>query len=117
MVVEEPSTAIRHTTAADDLIIEEAAEAVNTAANVNPTAELLATIEVAAKASGSCEESMVRKGAQKPADDRLFTWAHSRNRGSSPKEVHKVKWLWYGVREWVLKYDEMNIVDVNQTRR
>ncbi|KAF2548522.1 hypothetical protein F2Q70_00023269 [Brassica cretica] len=96
MVVEEPSTAIRHTTAAVDQIIEEAAEAVNKAANVNPTAELLATIEVAAKASGRCEESMVRKGAQKPADDRLFTWAHSRNRGSSPKEVHKVKWLWYG---------------------
>ncbi|KAH0873469.1 LOW QUALITY PROTEIN: hypothetical protein HID58_070831, partial [Brassica napus] len=55
----------------DDQIIEEAAEAVN----VSPTAGLLATAEVAAKASGSGMQRMVRRAAQKPVDDRLFTWA------------------------------------------
>ncbi|KAH0892861.1 hypothetical protein HID58_055290 [Brassica napus] len=48
-----------------------AAEAVN----VSPTAGLLATSEVAAKASGSGMQRMVRRAAQKPVDDRLFTWA------------------------------------------
>ncbi|CAF1707962.1 unnamed protein product [Brassica oleracea var. botrytis] len=36
---------------------------------------LLATSEVAAKASGSGMQRMVRRAAQKPVDDRLFTWA------------------------------------------
>ncbi|CDY19537.1 BnaC09g13660D [Brassica napus] len=36
---------------------------------------LLATAEVAAKASGSGMQRMVRRAAQKPVDDRLFTWA------------------------------------------
>ncbi|CAH8366639.1 unnamed protein product [Eruca vesicaria subsp. sativa] len=67
-VVEAPSTATADTIA-DDQIIE---EAVNTTANVSPTA---ATVEVAARASGSGEQTMVRRAAQKPVDDRLFTLA------------------------------------------
>ena len=42
---------------------------------MSPTAGLLATAEVAAKASGSGMQRMVRRAAQKPVDDRLFTWA------------------------------------------
>lgn len=73
-VVEERSIATTDTVA-DDQIIEEAAEAANTAANVSPTAGALAMVEVTAKASGSGEQTMVRRAAQKPVDDRLFTLA------------------------------------------
>ena len=73
-VVEEPSI-VTVDTIADDQIIEEAAEAVPTTANVSPTAGGLATVEVAAKASGSGEQTMIRRAAQKPVDDRLFTLA------------------------------------------
>ncbi|CAH2053507.1 unnamed protein product [Thlaspi arvense] len=59
----------------DDQIIEEAPEAVSIAANVSTTAGAIATVEIAAKASGSGEQTMVRRAAQKPVDDRLFTWA------------------------------------------
>ncbi|CAN8259055.1 unnamed protein product [Cochlearia groenlandica] len=52
----------------NDQIIEEAAETVNTAASASPDAE-------ASEASGSGEHTMVRRAAQKPVDDRLFTWA------------------------------------------
>ncbi|VVA97935.1 unnamed protein product [Arabis nemorensis] len=72
--VEERSIATTDTIA-DDQIIEEAAEAANTAATVSPTAGALATVEVTAKASGSGDQAMVRRAAQKPVDDRLFTWA------------------------------------------
>ncbi|CAF1723035.1 unnamed protein product [Brassica oleracea var. botrytis] len=47
----------------------------NNGINVSPSAGLLATAEVAAKASGSGMQRMVRRAAQKPVDDRLFTWA------------------------------------------
>lgn len=74
-VVEEPSI-VTADTIADDRMIEEAAEAVNREANASLTAGAsLATVEVAAKASGSGEQTMVRRAAQKPADDRLFTLA------------------------------------------
>ncbi|CAA7015625.1 unnamed protein product [Microthlaspi erraticum] len=73
-VVEEQSIATTDTTP-DDQIIEEAAEAVNRSASVSPTARALATVEVAARASGSGEQTVVRRAAQKPADDRLFTLA------------------------------------------
>ena len=73
-VVEEPSI-VTVDTIADDRIIEEAAEAVNREANASLTAGALATVEVAAKASGSGEQTMVRRAAQKPVDDRLFTLA------------------------------------------
>lgn len=66
-VIQETSSATAQTIA-DGQIIEEAAEAV-------PTAGALATVEVAAKASGSGEQTMVRRPAQKPVDDRLFTLA------------------------------------------
>lgn len=62
-------------TIVDDQIIEETAEAVNTAANVVPAAAALTAVEVAAKASVSGEQTMARRTAQKPVDDRLFTWA------------------------------------------
>ncbi|CAH8345558.1 unnamed protein product [Eruca vesicaria subsp. sativa] len=54
-----------------DEIIKEAAEAVN----VSPIAGLLATAEVAAKASRSGEQRIVRRASQKLDDDTLFTWA------------------------------------------
>ncbi|KAJ4886770.1 Ubiquitin-conjugating enzyme E2 32 [Raphanus sativus] len=73
-VVEEPSV-VTADTIPDDRIIEEAAEAVNREAYASPTAGALATVEVAAKASGSGEQTMVRRAAQKPVDDRLFTLA------------------------------------------
>ncbi|KAL0719332.1 hypothetical protein Bca4012_068656 [Brassica carinata] len=73
-VVEQPSI-VTADIIADDRIIEEAAEAVNREANASPTAGALATVEVAAKASGSGEQTMVRRAAQKPVDDRLFTLA------------------------------------------
>ncbi|KAJ0238444.1 Ubiquitin-conjugating enzyme E2 32 [Hirschfeldia incana] len=71
-VVEQPSI-VTADTIADDRIIEEAAEAVNP--NTSPIAGASATVEVAAKASGSGDQTTVRRPAQKPVDDRLFTLA------------------------------------------
>ncbi|CAA0382699.1 unnamed protein product [Arabidopsis thaliana] len=73
-VVEERSIATTDTIV-DDQIIEETAEAVNTAASVVPAAAPLPAVEVAVKASVSGEQRMARRAAQKPVDDRLFTWA------------------------------------------
>lgn len=70
-VLEEQSIATTDTIA-DDQITE---EAVNRAATVSPTARALATVEVAARASGSGEQTMATRATQKPVDDRLFTWA------------------------------------------
>lgn len=73
-VVEERSV-VTTDTIVDDQIIEETAEEVNTAANVVPAAAVLSAVEVAAKASVSGDQTMARRAAQKPVDDRLFTWA------------------------------------------
>lgn len=73
-VVEERSV-VTTDTIVDDQIIEETAEEVHTAANVVPAAAVLSAVEVAAKASVSGDQTMARRAAQKPVDDRLFTWA------------------------------------------
>ncbi|XP_010487570.1 PREDICTED: ubiquitin-conjugating enzyme E2 32 [Camelina sativa] len=82
-VVEEPSIATTDTIV-DDQIIEETPEAVTAAAHVVPAAAAhvvpaaaaLTAVEVADKASVSGEQTTVaRRAAQKPVDDRLFTWA------------------------------------------
>ncbi|XP_010465730.1 PREDICTED: ubiquitin-conjugating enzyme E2 32 [Camelina sativa] len=74
-VVEELSIATTDTIVADQ-IIEETPEAVTAAANVVPAAAALTAVEVADRASVSGEQTTVtRRAAQKPVDDRLFTWA------------------------------------------
>ncbi|EOA31085.1 hypothetical protein CARUB_v10014236mg [Capsella rubella] len=60
----------------DDQIIEETTEAVNAAAAANVVPAASTAVEVEDKVSVSGEQTtMARRAAQKPVDDRLFTWA------------------------------------------